>query len=104
MQKITPCLWFNGRINEALNLYTSVFKDSKVKAISHYPEDGPILPSEIMTAIFEIENQEFMLLNGGQQFSFTEAVSFTVNCKTQEEIDHYWNSLIANGGKEVQCG
>ncbi|MXN91641.1 VOC family protein [Flavobacterium sp. Sd200] len=104
MQKITPCLWFSGRINEALDLYTRVFRNSKVKVISYYPKESPILPGEILTAVFEIENQEFMLLNGTPEFPFTQAVSFTVNCETKEEIDHYWNSLTANGGKEIQCG
>lgn len=104
MQKITPCLWFNGRVKEALELYTNVFKNAKVKNISYYPEDGPVMPGEIMTAVFEIEGQEFMILNGGPRNVFTEAVSFIVNCETQEEVDYYWESLTANGGQEVQCG
>lgn len=104
MQKITPCLWFNGRVKEALDLYTSVFKSAKVKNISYYPEGGPVTPGEIMTAVFEIEGQEFMILNGGPRNLFTEAVSFTINCETQQEVDHYWSSLTVNGGQEVQCG
>lgn len=104
MQKITPCLWFNGRVDEALNLYTTVFKNGKTKQIARYGETGPGKPGSVMTAVFEIEGQEFMILNGGPLFPFTEAVSFTVHCSSQEEIDHYWNSLTANGGKESQCG
>ena len=104
MQKITPCLWFNGKVDEALTLYTSVFKDVKVKNISRYGKAGPGEPGTVLTAVFELEGQEFMILNGGPQFPFTEAVSFTVHCKTQEEVDHYWNGLTANGGQESQCG
>ena len=104
MQKITPCLWFNGNVDQALNLYTSVFKDAKIKNVSRYGNAGPGKPGDVMVAVFEIENQEFMILNGGPQFPFTEAVSFTVHCETQQEVDHYWDSLIANGGQESQCG
>jgi predicted 3-demethylubiquinone-9 3-methyltransferase (glyoxalase superfamily) len=104
MQKITPCLWFNGKVNQALDLYKLVFKDLIVKQVSRYPEGSPMEAGSIMTAVFEIEGQEFMILNGGPQFPLTEAVSFTVHCKTQEEVDHYWNGLTANGGQESQCG
>jgi len=104
MQKITPCLWFNGKVDQALDLYTSVFKDSKVKQIARYGETGPGEPGSVMTAVFEIEGQEFMILNGGPQFPFTEAVSFTVHCNDQKEVDYYWDSLMANGGEEVECG
>lgn len=104
MQKITPCLWFSGRVNEALNLYTSVFKNAKVKDISHYPDSSPILPGEILVATFEIENQEFMILNGTPNFVPTEATSFVINCSNQQEVDYYWDALTANGGQEGQCG
>ncbi|TRW23511.1 VOC family protein [Flavobacterium zepuense] len=104
MQKITPCLWFNGRVNEALELYKKVFSDFKVKQISHYGEAGPMEPGSIMTAVFEIFGQEFMILNGGPNYHFTEAVSFTIHCKDQHEVDHYWDGLTANGGQESQCG
>jgi predicted 3-demethylubiquinone-9 3-methyltransferase (glyoxalase superfamily) len=104
MQKITPCLWFSGQVNEALNLYTSVFKNAKVKDISHYPENSPILPGDILVATFEIENQEFMILNGSPNFPQTEAISFVINCKSQEEVDYYWDALTTNGGQEGQCG
>ena len=104
MQKITPCLWFNGNVDQAIKLYTSVFKNSKIKDISHYPASSPIKPGEIMVAVFEIENQEYMILNAGPQHPFTEAISFIVNCENQPEVDHYWNSLLENGGKADQCG
>lgn len=104
MQKITPCLWFNGHVDEALDLYKSVFKSFNLKNISRYGEAGPGERGSVLTAVFEIEGQEFMILNDGPLFPFTEAVSFTVHCETQEEVDHYWNGLIANGGQESQCG
>ena len=104
MQKITPCLWFNGRVQEALDLYTSVFKNAKVKDVSHYSEGSPMPAGAILTATFDIEGQEFMILNGGPHFTPTEATSFVINCKDQEEIDYYWNSLTANGGAESMCG
>ena len=104
MQKITPCLWFNGKVDEALELYTSVFKNAKVKEVTHYGENMPMPAGSVMTAVFDIEGQEFMILNGGPHFTMNEAVSFIVYCKDQDEIDHYWNSLTANGGMESMCG
>jgi predicted 3-demethylubiquinone-9 3-methyltransferase (glyoxalase superfamily) len=98
MQKITPFLWFNNNAEEAMNYYTSVFKDAKVGNIMRYP-DGRVL-----TCDFELFGQKFIALNGGPQFNFTEAVSFFVNCKDQEEVDHYWNALTTNGGQESMCG
>jgi predicted 3-demethylubiquinone-9 3-methyltransferase (glyoxalase superfamily) len=97
-QKITPFLWFNGNVEEAVNYYTSIFKNSKVLNMSRIP-DG-----RTMTATIIIEDQEFMLLDGGPQFPFTEAVSFMVNCETQEEVDELWSKLTANGGQESMCG
>jgi predicted 3-demethylubiquinone-9 3-methyltransferase (glyoxalase superfamily) len=97
-QKITPFLWFNGNVEEAVNYYTSIFKNSKVLNMSRIP-DG-----RTMTATIIIEDQEFMLLDGGPQFPFTEAVSFMVNCDTQEEVDDLWSKLTTDGGQESMCG
>ena len=107
MQKITPFLWFNDNAEEAVNLYVSIFKDSKIGAITRYEEQGAAASGRpkgsVMTIQFQLEGQEFVALNGGPHFKFTEAVSFVVNCKTQEEVDEYWAKLTA-GGEEVQCG
>jgi predicted 3-demethylubiquinone-9 3-methyltransferase (glyoxalase superfamily) len=105
MQKITPFLWFNGNAEEAANFYVSVFKNSKVKEMTRYTGEEPSgEKGSVMTVSFELDGHEFVALNGGPQFKFTEAVSFVVNCETQEEIDYYWEKLIAGGGEEVQCG
>jgi len=104
MQKLTPCLWFNGRVEEALEFYTSVFKNAKVKDVSHYGENMPMPAGSIMTATFDIEGQGFMILNGGPHFTPNEAISFVINCKDQEEVDYYWEKLTANGGRESMCG
>ncbi len=98
MQKITPCLWFDDRIEEAMNFYVSVFKDGKILDTSRYP-DGRML-----TANVEILGETFQLLNGGPQFTFSEAVSFSVSCKDQADVDYYWNALTADGGEESMCG
>ena len=103
-QKITPFLWFDGNAEEAMNLYTSIFKNAKVGKIIRYGKGGPGLEGSVLTASFELEGQEFVALNGGPAFKFTEAVSFVVNCETQEEVDMYWNKLIADGGQESECG
>jgi predicted 3-demethylubiquinone-9 3-methyltransferase (glyoxalase superfamily) len=105
MQRITPFLWFDGRAEEAAKFYVSVFKNSKIKQITHYTgEELPERKGQVMTVSFELDGQEFTALNGGPQFKFTEAVSFVINCDTQEEIDYYWEKLTADGGEEVQCG
>ena len=105
MQGITPMLWFDGQAEEAAKFYVSVFKNSKIKQITHYTgEDLPDRKDTVMTVSFELDGQEFTALNGGPQFKFTEAVSFVVNCETQEEIDYYWEKLTGDGGREVQCG
>jgi predicted 3-demethylubiquinone-9 3-methyltransferase (glyoxalase superfamily) len=105
MQKITPFLWFDTNAEEAVNFYVSVFKNSKVKEMSHYTGEEPSgRKGSVMTVSFELDGQEFVALNGGPQFKFTEAVSFVINCETQEEIDYYWEKLPAGGGEEVQCG
>src|SRR6195256_1455566 len=105
MQSIIPMLWFDNQAEEAANFYVSVFKNSKVKQITHYAgEDIPEKKGQVMTVSFGLNGQEFTALNGGPQFKFTEAVSFVINCETQEEIDYYWEKLTAGGGKEVECG
>jgi predicted 3-demethylubiquinone-9 3-methyltransferase (glyoxalase superfamily) len=98
-------LWFDGQAEEAAKFYVSVFKNSKVKQITHYTGEEPAeRKGQVMTVSFELDGQEFTALNGGPQFKFTEAVSFVINCDTQEEIDYYWGKLTADGGREVQCG
>ena len=107
MQKITPFLWFNDNAEEAVKFYTSVFKNSKIGKIARYDESGEKASGRpagsVMTVEFQLEGQEFVALNGGPMFKFTEAISFVVNCKTQAEVDRFWKKLSA-GGKEVQCG
>jgi len=98
-------LWFDGQAEVAAKFYVSVFKNSKIKQITHYTsEELPERKGQVMTVSFELDGQEFTALNGGPQFKFTEAVSFVINCETQEEIDYYWETLTADGGREVQCG
>ena len=102
-QKITPCLWFNDNAEEAVKFYVSVFKKSKKGKVSRYGEGAPLPKGTALTVTFQIDGQEFLALNGGPHFKFTEAVSFIVKCKTQKEIDYYWEKL-SNGGSEVECG
>src|SRR6266536_3247996 len=96
-QKITPFLWFNDQAEEAMNFYVSIFKNSKAGSVTRYGDAGPGPKGSVMTANFQLEGQEFTALNGGPQFPFTEAVSFVINCETQQEIDHYWDKLSAGG-------
>jgi predicted 3-demethylubiquinone-9 3-methyltransferase (glyoxalase superfamily) len=103
MQKITPFLWFDGKAEEAMKLYVSIFKNSKVLGVSRYGEAGPGPKGSVMTVRFELDGQEFIGLNGGPQFKFTEAVSFSVDCKTQEEVDELWEKL-SEGGEQGPCG
>ena len=103
MQKITPCLWFDDQAEEAAHFYTSIFKNSKITNISRYREGSPGPVGKVMTVSFELNGQEFTALNGGPLFTFSEAVSFVVNCETQEEVDMFWDALCA-GGEESQCG
>ena len=103
MQKIMPCLWFDDRIEDAVNFYTSVFPNAKITEMSRYGDAGPLPKGKVMTAIFEIEGQRFMALNGGPKFKFTEAISFVVKCADQKEVDYYWNKLLEGGGHEDQC-
>ena len=104
MLKITPMLWFDNQAEEAARFYVSVFKNSKMGAVTRYGDGMPLPKGTVMTAAFEIEGQQFTALNGGPQFKFTEAISFVVNCDTQKEIDYYWDKLTSGGGKEVECG
>jgi predicted 3-demethylubiquinone-9 3-methyltransferase (glyoxalase superfamily) len=103
MQKITSFLWFDNQAEEAVKFYSSIFKNSRIKKIARYGEAGPGPKGSVMTVEFQLEGQEFVALNGGPHFQFTEAVSFVVNCKTQTEVDKYWKKLSA-GGKESRCG
>lgn len=103
MPKITPMLWFDGQAEEAAKLYTSLFDNSKILNVSHYGEAGPGEPGSVMTVQFELEGQKFVGLNGGPNYKFTEAVSFVVNCETQEEVDKFWSTL-SDGGEEGPCG
>jgi predicted 3-demethylubiquinone-9 3-methyltransferase (glyoxalase superfamily) len=103
MQKITPFLWFDDKAEEAMNFYTSIFENSKIGSVTRYGEEGPGPAGSVMTATFELDGQEFIALNGGPQFTFTEAVSFFVNCETQEEVDKLWEKL-SEGGEKGQCG
>src|ERR671911_246479 len=102
MQKITPFLWFDDQAEEAMRHYTSIFKNSKVLGVTRYGDAGPG-PGSVMIAAFELEGQRFTALNGGPRFKFTEAISFVVNCETQEEVDELWDRL-AEGGQTQQCG
>ena len=102
-QKITACLWFNNNAEEAVKFYTSVFKNAKKVNVSYYGEGAPMPKGTVLTITFQIEGQEFLALNGGPHFKFTEAISFIVHCKTQKEIDYYWEEL-SKGGAKVECG
>jgi predicted 3-demethylubiquinone-9 3-methyltransferase (glyoxalase superfamily) len=104
MQKITTFLWFDDNAEEAMNLYVSLFKNSEVLKVARYGDAGPGQKGKVMTGKFQLEGQEFMALNGGPLFPFTEAISLFVHCETQEEVDALWTKLTANGGKESQCG
>ncbi|HKO97402.1 MAG TPA: VOC family protein [Pyrinomonadaceae bacterium] len=104
MQKITPFLWFDKEAEEAANFYVSIFKNSKVSEVARYPEGSPAPAGSVMTVTFHLDGQDFVALNAGPHFKFNEAVSFVVDCETQEEVDHFWNKLTADGGQESQCG
>src|SRR6266404_507330 len=104
MQKITPFLWYDDKAEEAANFYVSIFKNSKVVSVARYGEAGPGPKGSAMTVAFELDGQKFVALNGGPHFKFTEAVSFVVNCTSQEEVDYFWEQLLEGGGKESQCG
>ncbi len=103
MQKITPFLWFDHQAEEAAKFYTSVFKNARVGQIARYGETGPGPKGSVMTVSFKIAGQEFVALNGGPIYKFTPAISFFVRCRTQKEVDYYWEALSA-GGEKIQCG
>ncbi len=107
MQKITPCLWFDNQAEEAMKFYVSIFKNSTIGNVTYYGEEGAKVSGRpkgsVMTVTFQLDGQEFMALNGGPHFTFSEAVSFIVNCQTQEEIDELWEKL-SEGGEKGQCG
>jgi predicted 3-demethylubiquinone-9 3-methyltransferase (glyoxalase superfamily) len=103
MPKIKPFLWFDTQAEEAAKFYVSIFKNSKIVKVARYGEAGPGPKGSVMTVVFQLDGQEFIALNGGPHFKFTEAISFVVECKTQEEVDEYWEKLT-EGGQEVQCG
>ncbi len=101
--KIVPNLWFDTQAEEAAGFYTSVFKNSSIVNVTHYTEAGPRRAGSVMTVEFELDGQRFIGINGGDQFAFSEAVSFQVNCDTQDEVDYYWDTL-SDGGEEGPCG
>ena len=104
MQKITPFLWFDNQLEEAVNFYTAIFKNSKIHSISRYNDGREGESGTVTTASFQLEGQQFMGLNGGPAFQFTNAISFFVDCKDQAEVDDLWSKLLADGGQEQQCG
>src|ERR1700730_6630423 len=103
MQKITPFLWFDGKAEEAMNFYVSIFKNSKVVGVNRYGEAGPGPKGTVMSATFQLDGQEFIALNGGPHFTFSPAISFFVNCATQQEVDQLWEKL-SQGGEKQRCG
>ncbi|MGC1437876.1 MAG: VOC family protein [Terriglobales bacterium] len=104
MHKITPFLWFDDQAEEAMNFYVSIFKNSKVGSVTRYGDAGPGPKGTVMSARFQLDGQDFFALNGGPLFKFTEAISFFVNCETQEEVDELWEKLTAGGGTPQRCG
>lgn len=103
MQKITPFLWFDTQAEEAANFYVSLFKNSRILSVSRYGEAGPGPAGSVLTIAFQLDGQEFVALNGGPQFKFTEAISLYVNCENQQEVDELWAKLT-EGGEESMCG
>ncbi|MBF8257181.1 MAG: 3-demethylubiquinone-9 3-methyltransferase [Anaerolineales bacterium] len=103
-QRIKTYLWFDHEAEEAANLYTSIFKDSKILNVARYGDAGPGPKGTAMTVNFQLEGQEYIALNGGPMYKFTEAISLLVDCETQEEVDRLWNKLTADGGEESMCG
>lgn len=103
IQKITPFLWFDGQAEDAARFYTSIFKNSKIGAMSRYGEGAPLPAGTVMVVEFEIEGMGFLALNGGPEYKFNESVSFMIHCDGQEEVDYYWEKLSA-GGQEIACG
>ena len=103
MKKITPFLWFDGKAEEAMNFYVSIFKNSKIGSVTRYGEAGPGPKGTVMSATFQLDGQDFFALNGGPHFTFSPAVSFFVNCETQQEVDELWEKL-SEGGEKQRCG
>ncbi len=103
MGSLSPCLWFDTESEEAARFYTSVFPNSRIVEIAHYGDAGPRAAGTVMTVAFELDGQPFLALNGGPDFSFSEAISFVVTCRTQDEVDTYWSTL-SEGGEEGPCG
>jgi predicted 3-demethylubiquinone-9 3-methyltransferase (glyoxalase superfamily) len=103
MQKITPFLWFDNNLEEAMSLYVSLFKNSKIVSVTRYGEAGPGPKGTVLTATFELDGQQFLALNGGPHYTFSPAISMFVNCETQDEIDELWEKLSA-GGEKSRCG
>jgi len=103
MQTITPFLWFDGKAEEAMNFYASIFKNSKIGSVTRYGEEGHGPKGKVLTATFQLNGQEFIALNGGPQFAFSPAISFLVNCETQQEVDELWEKL-SEGGEKQRCG
>lgn len=104
MQKISPMLWFDDQAEEAASFYVSLFDDAEITSIARYPDGSPGPAGGVMTVSFTLEGQEYTALNGGPEFSFTEAISFVVRCKDQDEVDRFWDRLVEDGGEESQCG
>jgi predicted 3-demethylubiquinone-9 3-methyltransferase (glyoxalase superfamily) len=104
VNRITPSLWFDANAEEAVTFYTSVFTDSEILNVSRYGEAGPGPEGSVVTISFRLGDQEFIAINGGPAFSFTEAISFMIDCASQDEVDYYWEKLIEGGGRPDQCG
>jgi predicted 3-demethylubiquinone-9 3-methyltransferase (glyoxalase superfamily) len=104
MQKISPCLWFDRQAEEAAQYYSAIFPNSRITKVSRYGEGGRMPKGLAMMVAFELDGVAFLALNGGPMFKHSEAVSFSISCKSQAEVDHYWNRLTANGGAESMCG
>jgi predicted 3-demethylubiquinone-9 3-methyltransferase (glyoxalase superfamily) len=105
MSKITPCLWFDGNAEEAANFYVALLPDSRIRKVQHSPADNPSTKEgAVLVVEFTLASQDFMGLNGGPQFKFNEAISFSIDCEDQAEVDRLWDKLVADGGKPVACG
>ena len=104
MQTITPFLWFDSQAEEAADFYVSVFPDSEIRSVARYGEAGPGPAGSVMVMSFTLQGQEFNALNGGPIYKFNPAISFVIDCTTQDDVDHFWDAFTADGGQEVQCG